>query len=198
MKHLTTVIRKYVPAALRTELNPKQIKGDALTLRRLRHAAVGFTTETAELFTGMDQINEKEEIGDLAWYLAVATDLVWQKRLRLTLSEGPLRIMPDTSVELQKTANQGHLVRLAGELCDYAKRWEFYKKEPDWNQIQFTVSQAWMAIIKAAKLRDGDFQQVLDGNIAKLKARYPIRFETKLACERNLKTERSVLESALQ
>lgn len=191
-------IRKYVPLALRTELNPGGIKGDKLVLRRLRHSALGFTTETAEFFTGLDRVNTLEECGDLAWYLAVAADLVWQKNLTLKLAEGPLRIMPDTTIELQQTANAGHLVRLSGELCDYVKRWEFYKKEPDWHQVGFTVSCAWMAVHKAVSLHGGDFEQVLGANVAKLRTRYPDRFTCELAVKRNVKQERKVLEQHMK
>lgn len=183
-----------MPLALRTELNPDDLSKDDLLRYRLTHAALGFTTETAELFCGKDNINELEELGDLSWYLALPTNLLQGMRLPLKLGEGPLRNPWDTSVEVQLQANLGHLVRLAGELADFSKRFTYYRKDPDWSQVQFTVSQAWMAVIKAVKLRDGDFQQVLDANIAKLKSRYPDRFTCKLAVQRNVAKERKVLE----
>lgn len=44
----------------------------------------------------------------------------------------------------------------------------------------------------------GDFEQVLERNIAKLKARYPNKFSSENAINRNLEKERSILEGNSQ
>lgn len=72
----------FIPLALRTEATPPT----SLTLRqgRLLHAACGLATESGEFLDQvkkhvfhnkpLDEVNLKEEIGDIFWYAAIALD----------------------------------------------------------------------------------------------------------------------------
>lgn len=190
MNHLTETVVEYVPKALRTELNPKKFKGDALVMRRLTHAAMGVVTEIAELAGGLDTIHELEELGDTAFYLALATDVLAKKKMKVKIENAPVH----HNKAGDKATNLLHLVRASGDLTDFCKRWIHYSKEPDWNAVQFTVQELWKATFKAVLLRGGDIQTCLDANIHKLKVRYPDKFTTALAVKRDLQQERKVLE----
>lgn len=72
----------FIPLALRTEATPPT----SLTSRqgRLLHAALGLVTESGEFADALkkhlfyqkplDEVNLKEEIGDILWYAAIALD----------------------------------------------------------------------------------------------------------------------------
>jgi len=75
--------REYVTKALRTESQPESVTSEQI---RLLHAAVGLSTEVGELadsikkhvFYGkpLDKANLFEELGDVAWYMAIIVDFL--------------------------------------------------------------------------------------------------------------------------
>lgn len=188
---MNKIIEAYVPLALRTELNPSDIVGEQLVSRRLLHAALGVGTEVAELACGLDSTNELEELGDTAFYLALGTDLLTGKGYGIS-------ILARDVVPREKTSASGNLmdlVRLSGDLLDFAKRDVFYRKTPEWHKVQYTIQELWRATFLAMVLRNGNIQGVLNANIAKLKVRYPDKFSCELAVNRNTEQERKVLEA---
>ncbi len=74
---MITDIREYIKLAQRTSATK-----DSEPLLKLRHATDGFTTETGELVDVLkrhdyyckpvDEVNVKEELGDMLWYFAEA------------------------------------------------------------------------------------------------------------------------------
>jgi NTP pyrophosphatase (non-canonical NTP hydrolase) len=79
--------KDYKENALRTESNDFDVIGPRLNHTksiRLLHAGMGMSTEAAEfidqlkkhIFYGkpLDEVNLAEEIGDLLWYIAIASD----------------------------------------------------------------------------------------------------------------------------
>lgn len=82
----------------------------------------------------------------------------------------------------------------AGELLDAFKRKLFYGKELDVVNIKEEMGDLmWYMAILLREL-DLDFHEILDLNIAKLRARFPDKFTEKDALERNLDRERDILE----
>jgi len=80
-------INEYIRQACLTESKPSEEIKQRMTsdkMTRLLHAAIGLTTESGEfidalkkhIFYGrdLDEVNLKEEMGDLFWYLAIACD----------------------------------------------------------------------------------------------------------------------------
>lgn len=80
-------LKTYVDRAIRTDLSPEQYQKAAeriAAIIRLEHAGHGIITEGGELmdafkrhvFYGkpLDEINLKEEVGDLMWYVAILMD----------------------------------------------------------------------------------------------------------------------------
>lgn len=82
----------------------------------------------------------------------------------------------------------------AGELLDAFKRKIFYGKELDVVNIKEEVGDImWYVAILLREL-DLDFEDILQLNIDKLKARFPEKFTEHHALNRDLDTERSILE----
>jgi NTP pyrophosphatase (non-canonical NTP hydrolase) len=82
----------------------------------------------------------------------------------------------------------------AGELLDAIKKALFYGKELDtvnFSEEMFDVM--WYLAIGVHELRTS-FEEGMDVNIAKLKARYGEKFDAARALKRDLKTERGILE----
>lgn len=77
---------KYLKSALRTESNNFESINNRLDNEKIRllHAAMGMQTEAAEftdmlkkhIFYGkpLDEVNLKEELFDMTWYMAIALD----------------------------------------------------------------------------------------------------------------------------
>lgn len=172
----------YIEQAIRTE-SIDLFKVDS---PRLLHAAVGVTTEVAELLLAEDgdTVNVKEEMGDVCWYLAVACD-----ELKLSFQE------------LADLANQGSIeadaVRemLGGATgaLDVMKRGLFYGVELDLGKFCLHLGQVAAAIKHLAEECGWDVAELETTNIAKLSRRYPEKFTTEAAVNRDLEAEREAL-----
>lgn len=82
----------------------------------------------------------------------------------------------------------------SGEFLDALKKHVFYGKELDTVNLSEEMGDIfWYCALIADELKI-DFSQVMDTNIAKLKARYGDKFSEEKAENRDLKTERTILE----
>jgi NTP pyrophosphatase (non-canonical NTP hydrolase) len=82
----------------------------------------------------------------------------------------------------------------AGELLDTIKKYAFYGKEIDTvNVIEEVGDLMWYCAIILDEL-DVEFEDVMEKNINKLKARYGEKFSETSANTRNLNKERKILE----
>lgn len=82
----------------------------------------------------------------------------------------------------------------AAEFTDMLKKAEFYGKPLDRvNLLEELGDQLWYIAIALDTL-DSSFEEVMGRNIAKLQARYPEKFTEDSALNRNLETERKILE----
>ena len=82
----------------------------------------------------------------------------------------------------------------AGELMDQFKRHIFYGKELDVVNIKEEMGDLmWYMAILMREL-DLNFEEILQLNIDKLRARFPQKFTEEDALNRNLDKERSILE----
>lgn len=81
-----------------------------------------------------------------------------------------------------------------GELLDQMKKVVYYGKELDCTNIKEELGDLmWYMAIMLREL-DLDFEDVLEVNINKLKARYGDKFNVESALNRNLDKERKILE----
>lgn len=85
----------------------------------------------------------------------------------------------------------------AGELLDAFKKHIYYKKELDVVNIGEEIADIQWYLFNLCRLLDLDMEQLLEANIAKLKARYGEKFSTEKAINRDLDTERNILETGV-
>lgn len=85
----------------------------------------------------------------------------------------------------------------AGELLDAFKKHIYYKKELDVVNIGEEIADIQWYLFNLCRLLDLDMEQLLEANIAKLKARYGEKFSSEKAISRDLETERIILENGV-
>jgi NTP pyrophosphatase (non-canonical NTP hydrolase) len=93
------------------------------------------------------------------------------------------------------------LVTEAGELTDVLKKYLIYGKPIDWTNVSEELGDSqWytaLAIDVTGEVVQGvTWEGIFDQNIAKLKARYPEKFTEQAALNRNLESERRILEGS--
>ena len=86
------------------------------------------------------------------------------------------------------------MVTEAVELIDVFKKHVAYGREIDWVNIVEELGDFCWYLANFCRINNLDFGEILDINIAKLKARYPERFDEEHANNRNLDIERKILE----
>lgn len=100
------------------------------------------------------------------------------------------------SVENQRLLHAGiGLATEAGEFLDALKKHVFYGKDLDKVNLREEMGDIfWYCAIIADQL-EVDFSEVMERNITKLKARYGDKFTEEKASNRDLETERTILEN---
>lgn len=170
-------IKEYQQLALRTEArNPEHTQAD-----RWNHGVLGFITEFDEFHNTRTPVDMLEEFGDLMWYIALLADVA---NVDLSIIEQPLVLTES-------------VIAWAAKAADIGKRWKYYNIPPSEYALIEAVSQLyvhareyWIKIVA----EDGNFSEALDRNIAKLRTRYPEKFTTEAAANRDLAAERVALE----
>lgn len=85
----------------------------------------------------------------------------------------------------------------SGELLDAFKKHIYYKKDLDIANITEEIGDIQFYLFNLCRLLNINIEDVYDINIAKLKARYGDKFTTEKATNRDLKTERKILEDGV-
>lgn len=170
-------IKEYQQLALRTEArNPEHTQAD-----RWNHGVLGFVTEHQEFFAARDYVETVEEFGDLMWYVVPLADVA----------------QVDLSTIEPSEVLTGTLPAWLAKCADIGKRWKYYNIPPSEPALKEAVTQLYAHTIELWD-RLGPlgacYEDALDLNIAKLKARYPEKFTTEAAVNRDLAAERAVLE----
>jgi len=83
----------------------------------------------------------------------------------------------------------------AGEFLDALKKHIFYGKELDRVNLKEEMGDLFWYLAIACDELDVEFEPLMETNIAKLKARYGEKFSEQRAENRDLGTERTILES---
>ena len=85
-----------------------------------------------------------------------------------------------------------------GELADAFKKNLAYKKPLDYVNIEEEVGDLMWYVINFCSVMGFNLEDILEQNIAKLRARYPEKFTEDKAINRNLIKEREILEASKQ
>ncbi len=148
------------------------------------HCVIGITTEVGEYIEAIhkeDQVNKKEELGDMFWYLANLEELRGSK---------PAKLNP--SIISSDNLNLG---TISMQLLDIYKKKMFYKSSKYDEVINVWISSFKASLIQACQSNNFDISSILENNINKLKIRYPEKFTTEKADNRDLESERKALEN---
>ncbi len=190
--------REYVELAIRTEslypvINPSHEQTNIND--SLFHSAIGIQTEVGEIFEALfikdwelDIVNLREEVWDIMWYIAIACK-------KLNYYDIDFEDAFDTEQYKDYTEYAYRLNYESIELLDSFKKSLFYNKPFDLDMMKsrlLKIYKLWGAFVE---LLDGNIVKICETNIKKLQARYPEKFTTEKATNRDLQTEREILES---
>lgn len=174
----------------------------------LVHMSFGMTSEIDELMYAIhnkDLVNVSEELADMLWYItndlrirhymgfisdsdyALFKSFDFGKGIQAT--DGGYNTIAD-GVNMQLMA----LVYNISKLSDPVKKYLAYGKPMDRESYTKTMVYLIAAINNIAFYLNIDLNNAMEKNIAKLKGRYPEKFDADLAQNRNLLKERSILE----
>jgi NTP pyrophosphatase (non-canonical NTP hydrolase) len=112
--------------------------------------------------------------------------------------QAALHTAPTPAVGMQREEDLLHgctgICTEGGELMDAYKKARFYGKRVDWVNVREEIGDVLWYLALICRAADTTLEDVANTNIAKLRARYPDKFTTEQALNRDLATERAVLE----
>ena len=153
----------------------------------LIHATLGLCDEAGELYVAKPgSTNEKEELGDILWFCALAGQVIkFESNVDVWNSE-----------KVAESPDKTFIMFAACEMAGLVKKPYAYGKEKPvpFSRIAGQV-MAIISVVKAiAKARSWDVEEIKAANIAKLKERFPDKFDTKAAYTRNTDAEAEAIE----
>jgi NTP pyrophosphatase (non-canonical NTP hydrolase) len=157
--------------------------------QKVLHAVIGVLTEVEELLDNhigetQDFTNILEEVGDITWYLAIIGreyQLDYPQLLVRTKNEDPMKLVLK-------------IIKNTCKLLDMMKKKIYYNKPIDENLFKTITHVVMLDLSDYMNVYDINIQNSFDINIAKLKARYGEKFSSERAINRDLETERNILE----
>ena len=185
---------EYTELALRTESTKLPLTEEVVIRglsNRLFHSILGISTEINEVYDAIEEkeyqdydiVNILEEFGDMAWYLAIACN---ERKLTIDYNDNKTSFFEISNIR------KGNSV-----ILDHCKKVMFYGKQLDDNLVDVTLVEIARLVFVSILALGGDITNVLKANINKLKIRFPETFTDYHADNRELETERNVLESSL-
>lgn len=154
-------------------------------VENLLHGVVGVITELEELIGWNDDVNKKEEVADIFWYIALL-----DRELNLNLK------IPSYDVEFTQIGNDVLIIqsfKTSSLLLDLLKKKLFYNKNIDIASFSDLTKSLFQSMCIFCNVNDIDVKSILNTNIEKLKARYGEKFTSERAINRNLEREREIL-----
>jgi hypothetical protein len=152
----------------------------------LLHGVIGILTELDELFSWNDEVNKKEEVADVFWYLALL-----DREMNLDLK------IPQIKNEYTQLTNESLITKTISVTClllDDLKKKLYYNKQIPFDIFSTRSKTVFENMCAFCHHNDINIQSILDRNIDKLKARYGEKFSSDKAINRNLEIERLILE----
>jgi NTP pyrophosphatase (non-canonical NTP hydrolase) len=147
------------------------------------HCVIGIHGEIYELITATDEVNAKEEIGDAMWFVANYEEIQGYEKFDDLNFENDLKYV-DTNI----------LNDLTSEFLDLWKKKVFYNSNKYDERIESLFFEIKKQLVKYVNKLEFDINSIMKTNIEKLQERYPEKFNTKDADNRNLNKERDILE----
>jgi hypothetical protein len=155
-------------------------------VENLLHGVVGIITELEELIDWNDEVNKKEEVADIFWYLALI-----DRELNINFQ------IENYEKQLHQVTNEKLIMqsfKTSSKLLDDLKKKIFYNKLIDEENFVRKTKNLFDTLGVFCYINNIEINDILDKNIAKLKARYGEKFSTERAIKRDLEKERVILE----
>lgn len=155
------------------------------------HYAIGICTEIGELVEAIgkrsvDKVNIMEEIGDIFWYLAG-----FQRVYEFHLKEDDVD-MRFTYTSMEKCILD--LVLYSNEILDIYKKYAYYGREINEKALITTCKTIFDICTSLLEGVGYSVHEAREINISKLMKRFPDKFNQQDANERDLESERKILE----
>jgi hypothetical protein len=161
------------------------------------HAVIGSLTEIEEILENYQEgelkteVNQQgsvaEESADIFWYLAILF-----RELNLDITDNNAVITNDVNTPF-KTLMEFLKENL--RMLDSLKKKLYYNKEINITNFIDSTFKLYTLLEMYCKFYSADINIILDKNIAKLKARYGDKFSSERAINRDLETEKKILEN---
>jgi hypothetical protein len=155
-------------------------------VENLLHGVSGIITELEELLGWNDEVNKKEEVADVFWYIALI-----DRELNLNL-DVPKFTKNFTQLTSESLVMQSF--RTSTYLLDGLKKKLFYNKSLNLDTFSAQTKSIFENMCTFCFINDIEIENILDTNIQKLKARFGDSFSSDRAIHRNLNVERIILE----
>ncbi|NEN87993.1 MAG: hypothetical protein F6K48_03325 [Okeania sp. SIO3H1] len=186
--------KSYIPLALRTESIERPAENwqshIPLTLYRVNHALTGLITEISELLEAfkadtVDYVLVAEELGDAWWYMAILADVFDFDTLDVPAADQRRSLLIVAEV-----------VEHAGAAFDVVKRRIYYNADDTSKKASWGIVEEKAMLISSllCTLSGNNLPIIWQRNIAKLAKRYPDKFSSEKALNRDLDAERQALE----
>ena len=173
---------------------------------RLLHAGLGLSSEMEELVDAvvdpgsreLDWVNISEEGGDLLWYVGIAVNAFGFDHDEISSEEsGVEKYVEKYSRDCALAAISG-LTLGVGKYNDILKKHLMYGREIDTALTKRTLTGICCAVSGLAIVCGTTIEKLRETNIEKLKARYGDKFTEAAALNRDLETERKILENGVE
>ena len=155
------------------------------------HIILGIVTEIHEYLSAPDEVNAREELGDLMFYLQALAQFVED------VDGKPLKVT-DGEHEVSETSFAAAFISSScNAMLDHAKRWVGYNKRPgNLTEVFMECAQLVYFANVTGPFPCTDVERIKALNVAKLLKRYPGgEYNQYHALVRDLGAERAVLES---
>jgi len=155
-------------------------------VENLLHGVIGVLTELEELIGWNDEINKKEEVADIFWYIALL-DRELDLNLEIKKFDKGIYQLTNETLIMQS-------FKTTCLLLDYLKKKIYYNKQISIEDFSTQTLNLFETVCLFCEANSIEIEHILDTNISKLKARYGDKFSTDKAINRNLDLERTILE----
>ena len=196
---------EYVKNVLVTEardFEPLKERFSLVRSIRLLHGVIGLSSELAEIQElvekpNIDPVNLKEEKGDLFWYMGVIIDELQfdPNKIFMFNDTDKIQSFSDNDARSQLQEQIHGLTKSIGTTVDLLKKHVMYGKELKVDAVKDQLQQIDYYINRSLRIYGLTSAAARETNIAKLKFRYQEKFTEAAALERDLVTERAILET---
>lgn len=173
----------------------------------LLHTRLGIVSEISELITAItnkDKVNAGEELGDMLWYVAndlnicLKAEFINQEEYNKLANYNFNHFFQATNGGTGNTLNiwLNCITYNSCELADYVKKYLAYQKPMDKVKYLKSVEYLLGAINNVAATLGIEITEYMDKIIAKLMKRYPEKFNSEQAINRDTDAERIILEGS--